>query len=130
MAEQTPLHELAAAAGAVLGEEAGWAVPIHYGDANREYEETRNAAGLFDLSHRGKVELTGAEAASFLHNVCTSDINGLPVGGGTEFFLTTNKAKVVAHGYVFHVRLHDERPALWLDVPPGQAEAVIKHLDH
>jgi folate-binding protein YgfZ len=45
-------------------------------------------------------------------------------------FLTTNKAKVVAHGYVFHVRLYDGRPALWLDLPPGTSEKVIQHLDH
>src|SRR5262249_40235608 len=43
---------------------------------------------------------------------------------------TTNKAKVVAHGYAYHVRLYDNRPALWLDLPPGLAEPVIKHLDH
>ena len=35
-----------------------------------------------------------------------------------------------AHGYVYHVRLHDDRPALLLDLPPGLAEPVLKHLDH
>jgi folate-binding protein YgfZ len=65
----------------------------------------------------------------FLHNLCTNEINNLPVGAGCEAFLTTNKAKVVAHILVYHVQLHDGRPALWLDVPPGQAEPVMKHLD-
>ncbi len=130
MAEQTPLYELAAQAGAAFAEQAGWSIPQHYGDSTREYEQTRRGAGFIDLSHRGKVELTGPEAAGFLHNLCTSDISNLPLGAGCEFFLTTNKAKVVAHGYAYHVRLHDGRPALWLDVPPGQAEPVIKHLDH
>lgn len=130
MAENTPLHDVTAKAGAIFTEEAGWAVPLHFGDPTREYEQVRAGAGLFDQSHRGKVELTGAEAASFLHNLCSNDINGLPLGGGCEIFLTTNKAKVVAHGYVYHVRLHDNRPALWLDLPPGLAEPVIKHLDH
>ena len=36
---------------------------------------------------------------------------------------------MVAHILVYHVQLHDGRPALWLDVPPGQAEPIMKHLD-
>lgn len=130
MAQRTPLHDQESEAGAVFGEEAGWSVPLHYGEPANEYEQTRAGAGLFDLSHRGKVELTGKEAAGFLHNLCSNDINNLPLGGGCEIFLTNNKAKVLAHGYAYHVRLHDDRPALLLDLPPGQAESVIKHLDH
>lgn len=130
MAEQTPLHDVAVRAGAVFDEDAGWLVPDHYGDPAGEYQQVRTHCGLFDLSHRGKVELTGPEAAMFLHNLCTNDINDLPLGAGCEAFLTTNKAKVVAHVLVYHVRLHDGRDALWLDVPPGQAEKILQHLDH
>jgi folate-binding protein YgfZ len=130
MPEHTPLYELTTQAGGRFVVEAGWEVPASFGDPAGEYATARSGAALFDLSHRGKVELSGPEAASFLHNVCTNDIVNLPLGGGCEFFLTTNKAKVVAHGCAFHVRLHDGRPALWLDVPPGMAEKVIQHLDH
>ena len=130
MAEQTPLHDLTVKAGAVLVEEAGFLVPDHYGDPAREYEQVRSHCGLFDLSHRGKVELTGSEAGAFLHNLCTNDINNLALGAGCEAFLTTNKAKVVAYLIVYHVRLHDGRDALWLDLAPGLAEKIIQHLDH
>src|SRR5437868_725042 len=129
MAEQTPLHESTSKAGAVFGEESGWTVPLHYGDAADEYERTRRANGLFDLSWRSKVEVSGPESATFLHNLCTNDVLNLPFGSGCEFFLTTNKAKVVAHGYAYHVRLSDNRPAFWLDLPANQAEPVIRHLD-
>lgn len=130
MAEQTPLHDLTRQAGAVLVEEAGFLVPDHYGDPAREYAQVRSQAGLFDLSQRGKVELTGAEAGSFLHNLCTNDITNLALGAGCEAFLTTSKARVVAYLIVYHVRLHDGRDALWLDVAPGRAEPIIQHLDH
>jgi folate-binding protein YgfZ len=130
MAEQTPLHEITAKAGTVFVEEAGWLVPAHFGDAAGEYAEAYDGCALFDVSPRGKVELSGPEASSFLHNLCTNHVNDLALGAGREFFLTTNKARVVAHGYVFHVRLHDDRPALWLDLPPGTSEKVIQHLDH
>jgi tRNA-modifying protein YgfZ len=130
MPEQTPLHDAEARDGAVFAEEAGWSIPAHFGDAAAEYAAARSGCVLFDQSHRGKVELTGAEAAPFLHNLSTNDVSDLALGAGCEAFLTTNKAKVVSHLYVFHVRLHDGRDALWLDVPPGQSEAVLKHLDH
>jgi folate-binding protein YgfZ len=130
MPEPTPLHDLTAQAGAVFTDEAGWQVPAHFGDAAAEYAQARAACSLFDRSHRGKVELTGTDAASFLHNLCTNDVNDLPLGGGCEAFLTTNKAKVVSFLCVYHVRLSGDRHALWLDVPPGQAEKVIQHLDH
>jgi tRNA-modifying protein YgfZ len=130
MAEQTPLHEMTTKAGATFTEEAGYVIPAHFGDPAAEYQQARNGAVLFDQSHRGKVELTGPEAALFLHNLCTNDVTGMPVGAGCEAFLTTAKAKVVSHLYVFHLLLHDGRPALWLDVAPGTSEKVIQHLDH
>jgi folate-binding protein YgfZ len=129
MAERTPLHDVAAQAGAAFTEDVGWEVPACFGDPAAEYALAREAAGLFDVSHRGKVELTGPEAAFFLHNVCTNDVKDLPVGAGCEAFLTTNKAKIVSHLYVYHLLLHDCRPALWLDVPPGTSERLIQYLD-
>ncbi len=130
MAEQTPLHELTTQAGATYTEEAGYAIPAHFGDAAAEYQFARNSAVVFDVSHRGKVELTGSEAPMFLHNLSSNDITGMPVGAGCEAFLTTAKAKVVSYLCVFHLLLHDGRPALWLDVAPGTSEKVIQHLDH
>jgi folate-binding protein YgfZ len=95
-----------------------------------EYESGRNAAALFDVSDRGKVELTGPEAPNFLHNLSTNDILNLPLGAGCEAFFTTAKAKVVAHVLIYHVRITGGRDALWLDVPAGQAQRLIQHLDH
>jgi glycine cleavage system T protein len=130
MPEQTPLHNVCAQAGASFVEDDGWLVPDHFGDPTAEYNHARTGAVVFDQSHRGKIELTGGEAGSFLHNLSTNDVNDLPLGAGREAFLTTNKAKVVSHLLIYHVRLHDGRPALWLDVPPGTAEKVIQYLDH
>jgi folate-binding protein YgfZ len=130
MAEHTPLYDVTEKGGAVFAEGAGWLVPAHFGDPAGEYRRARAGAGLLDVSPRGKVELTGPEAAQFLHNLCTNNVNDLALGAGCEAFLTTNKAKVVAPVDVYHVRLHDGRDALWLDTPPGLAEKVLKHLDH
>jgi folate-binding protein YgfZ len=130
MAERTPLYDTTARAGAEFTEDAGWLVPARFGYGAAEYAAVRSGAGLFDVSHRGKIELTGPEAAFFLHNLSTNAINDLPVGAGCEAFLTTNKAKIVSHLYVYHLLLHDGRPALWLDVPPGTSEKLLQYFDH
>ena len=53
----------------------------------------------------------------------------LPEGAGSESFLTTAKARVVAHFAVSHVRWGDQA-VLWLDTERGHAERIIQHLDH
>jgi folate-binding protein YgfZ len=125
MPERTPLYDSAARAGAVFVDDAGWEVPGHFRGANQEYAAAREGAALFDLSHHGKVELTGADAGTFLHNLCTNDVRNLAAGAGCEVFFTTAKAKVVAHGHLFH-----EGDSFWLDLATGTAEKVIRHLDH
>src|SRR5438477_12607508 len=115
MSERTPLYDLAAQAGAVFMEEAGWSIPAHFGDPAAEYHQTRDQAALFDMSHVGKIEVTGSEAGSFLHNLSTNDVLGLAIGAGCEAFLCTAKAKVVAHLLIYHLVLGDGREAYWLE---------------
>ncbi len=130
MAESTPLNEQTKASGAVFAEFAGWQVPAHFGDALAEYRQTCAGASVFDVSHRGKVELAGPEAGIFLHNLSTNDITGMPVGAGCEAYLCTAQARVVAPILVYHLLLQGQRGGFWLDVAPGLADKVIKHLDH
>jgi folate-binding protein YgfZ len=124
------LHDLTAQDGAVFTEAAGWLVPDHFGDPIAEYHRTRAQTSLFERSNVGKVEVTGGDAGSFLHNLSTNDVVGLAIGAGCEAFLCTAKARVVAHLLIYHLLLGDGREAYWLDVAPGESEKVIKHLDH
>lgn len=56
---------------------AGWALPVQYEGIIPEHEAVRNAAGLFDVSHMGEVEVTGPEAFDFVQNLVTNDISTL-----------------------------------------------------
>jgi folate-binding protein YgfZ len=125
----SPLHEITQEAGAVFTEQAGWTMPGRFGDLAAEYQQVRAGAALFDVSNRGKVEVTGKDAATFLHNLCTNDIENMPLGAGCETFFCTARAKVVAHALVYHLLLPGDRHAFWLDVAAGQAEKLIQHLD-
>ncbi|HEY7423035.1 MAG TPA: aminomethyltransferase family protein [Gemmataceae bacterium] len=129
MAERTPLHEQTAAAGAVFIEEAGSLVPSHFGDSVTEYDHARTASVLVDESHRGKVEVRGADAARFLHNLTTNDILNLPPGAACEAFLTTIKAKIIAYLLIYRHASSVGPPGFSLDVAPGAADKVIQYLD-
>lgn len=94
-----------------------------------EYQAAVSHAALFDRSAWTKVEVAGPEAQSFLHNLCTNDVKNLSVGAGCEAFLTTAKARVVAHFFVGHFDF-DGRSILVLDTVPGQSATLLKTLDH
>jgi folate-binding protein YgfZ len=129
MSETTPLHEVTSKAGACFVEDAGWLVPGDFGDAAGEYRQAREHAALFDISARGKIELAGADALLFLHNLCTNDVKNLAAGASCEAFLCTAKARVVAHVMVTHFR-QGEHAFVLLDFVPGMADKVLEHLDH
>jgi tRNA-modifying protein YgfZ len=128
MARPTPLTDTCRAAGAAFTEVAGFEVPARFADAAAEYRQALSGAALFERSPQGKVEVSGKDAPSFLHNLCTNDINGLPVGGGCEAYFCDQRAKVLAHALVYHV-LAGGRHAFWLDVTAGFDEKLVQHLD-
>lgn len=98
-------------------------------DPLAEYRRARETCVVFDTSARGKVQVAGKDAASFLHNLCTNDIENLPLGGGCEAFFCNAKAKVIAHALIYHVLLGPEKHAFWMDTAPGIGEKLAKHLD-
>ena len=83
------------------------------------------SATLFDLSAHGKIELVGRDAREFLHNLCTQEVKSLAVGATCEAFLTTTKARVIAHVWI----THRETNVLMLDMVAGQSEKVLQHLN-
>lgn len=78
---QTPLQDEHEALGAKMGEFAGWSMPIEYAGVLTEHRAVREAAGMFDLTHLGKVEVAGPGALELLQRVVTGDLATVPVGG-------------------------------------------------
>jgi len=93
-----------------------------------EYREALASSVVFDRTSAGKLEVSGKDAPSFLHNLSTNDINSLPLGAGCEVYFCDHKAKALFQAIVYHV-LQDGRHAFWLDVTPGYADKLLKHLD-
>jgi len=75
--KQTPLITEHRAAGAKLVDFAGWEMPIQYSGVVDEYHTVRTKAGLFDVSHMGRIAVSGPSAGRFLQTMTTNDVNAL-----------------------------------------------------
>jgi aminomethyltransferase len=53
---------------------AGWEMPVQYKGILAEHLAVRRAAGLFDVSHMGEVDVRGPAAAKFLNHLVTNDV--------------------------------------------------------
>jgi aminomethyltransferase len=78
--QHTPLEAEHRALGAKLGPFGGWLMPIEYSGALKEHEAVRERVGLFDLTHLGKVDVTGRGALGLLQHVVTNDLERAAVG--------------------------------------------------
>lgn len=78
---KTPLHALHLELGARMVPFAGYDMPVQYPlGVMKEHLQTREQAGLFDVSHMGQLVLRGTNAAKALETLVPVDIIDLPVG--------------------------------------------------
>ena len=80
---------------------AGWEMPVVYTSIYEEHLATRQAAGLFDVSHMGVYEVRGADAASFLDTICANDCGGLLPGESLYSQFMTPDADVIDDTLVY-----------------------------
>lgn len=73
--KKTPLFNSYEKYGGKIIDFAGWALPVQYEGIIAEHEAVRTAAGLFDVSHMGEVEIVGEDAFKFVQNLITNDIS-------------------------------------------------------
>lgn len=96
-----------------------------YGDVPGEYRAALETCAVFDESDRGLIEITGEDAAGFLHRILASDVNSLEVGTGQRSLLLSSKGKVL-----FEFDLFRSREALWISAPPGSAAGLAAALEN
>ena len=70
--QRTPLNEVHRAAGAKMVDFGGWDMPVQYSGLVDEHKAVRTAAGLFDVSHMGEIEVRGPEALKLVDYVTTN----------------------------------------------------------
>ncbi|TFG66166.1 MAG: glycine cleavage system aminomethyltransferase GcvT [Nitrospirales bacterium] len=77
---ETPLIQVHRAHKAKLVDFAVWLMPMQYTGVLDEYHAVRQGAGLFDVSHMGRINVAGDQAEALLQWVSTNDVARLGVG--------------------------------------------------
>lgn len=78
---QSPLHDRHVALGAKFGEFGGWSMPLEYAaGVLKEHTAVREAVGIFDASHLGKVRVAGPGSADFINASLTNDLHRIGPG--------------------------------------------------
>jgi aminomethyltransferase len=77
---KTPLYDTHVAWGARMVDFAGWLMPVHFAGIKEEHVHTRTACSIFDVSHMGRLRLTGGGCESLLDRLCTRNLKGAEVG--------------------------------------------------
>lgn len=92
----TPLHAMHIEAGAKMVPFAGYDMPVQYAlGVKKEHLHTRDAAGLFDVSHMGQLRLHGEGAAQALETLVPVDIIDLPTGKQRYAFFTNDEGGIL-----------------------------------
>ncbi len=90
MVKRTPLYSLHRVLGARMTEFAGFTMPLSYRGIIEEHLAVRSAAGIFDLSHMGEIELRGDAALAILEHTLTNSAKRLADGQAQYTLLCTD----------------------------------------
>ena len=94
--QRTPLHDLHVELGARMVPFAGYSMPVQYPSGlMAEHRHTREAAGLFDVSHMGQLRLAGQNAAAAFESLMPVDVIGLPVNKQRYGLLLTDEGTII-----------------------------------
>ncbi len=101
---ESPLIDWHTQAGAKLADFGGWQMPIEYpkaigslkaGGVIAEHTAVREQVGIFDVSHLGKIEVSGIGALQFLNRMITNDLNRIGHGSAQYNLLCEESGGVV-----------------------------------
>ncbi|MEN9936089.1 MAG: hypothetical protein RLZZ387_2668 [Chloroflexota bacterium] len=103
---RTPLYDRHLALGARMVGFGGWEMPVQYSGIIDEHTAVRTAAGLFDISHMGEVEVRGPDALPFLQHLLTQDIATIAAGQSNYALICRPDGGVVDDAFVYNLGDH------------------------
>jgi glycine cleavage system T protein (aminomethyltransferase) len=111
--KRTPLFAAHQRLGARFVDFGGWEMPLQYSSIVDEHLAVRRAAGIFDISHMGEVEVTGPGSGEFLNHLLTNNVLKLWVGQAQYTLMCQESGGVIDDLYLY--RLEDQKFLLILN---------------
>lgn len=120
----SPLAAQLDRAGARWVESEGWRVVTDYGDPEKEVRAATRSLAVRDVSHFGRLEVSGKDAVDLLHRLTTNEVRYLQTGQGQINLFTNEKGRIVDR--VLLLKLAER---LLLLTSPGTAGTLVEWLD-
>jgi aminomethyltransferase len=93
--KRTPFYDLHLEAKAKMAPFAGFEMPVQYAGITKEHESVRRAVGVFDLSHMGEFEVSGADRNAFVNRITCNDFGTLEEGRAQYSALLTEEGTFI-----------------------------------
>ena len=77
---RTPLYEVAVAEGGRMAPFGGWEMPVQFKGIRSEHWAVRQEVGLFDISHMGRIAISGERGLAFLDSLLPARVRELTIG--------------------------------------------------
>ncbi len=123
---RTPLYETHVSAGARIVPFAGWQMPVQYTSILAEARAVRSASGLFDVSHMGRLEISGPDAPLLLDRVLSTPVSRLHPGRARYVLICNENGGIIDDAIVYRLG-----PQRFMLVPnAGNAAAVEDWVRH
>jgi aminomethyltransferase len=104
---QTALFDLHKRQGARMVPFAGWAMPVQYRGIVEEHHAVRQRAGVFDVSHMGRLLVVGQGACRLVRSAVTYDAGKMRVDRGHYSLLCNDRGGIIDDPYLY--RLDEQR---------------------
>jgi aminomethyltransferase len=82
---------------------AGWEIPVQFGSILEEHRAVRSRAGLFDVSHLGRIEVSGGAALNLIQHLFSNDLSNLKPGRARYSLLCNVDGGIIDDPLVFHL---------------------------
>lgn len=105
--KKTPLYDQHIASGAKMIPFCGWVLPVQYRGILEEHRSVREKAGLFDVSHMGKIIVRGSQAENLIQRLITNDISGMKDGQVIYSLMCNNDGGVLDDLLVYRLSAGD-----------------------
>jgi aminomethyltransferase len=124
----TPLFDWHAQAGARMAEFAQYQMPIQYTSIVAEHKATRSAAGLFDISHMGRLRFEGPRADQLLDHLLTRRVTDMQPGMVRYSLMCNEEGGILDDVLVSCLESPSGRQFFLLVVNAGNHDKIVKWL--
>ena len=115
---RTPLYDIHVAAGARIVPFGGWDMPVQYPSGIiAEVRAVRTGAGIFDVSHMGRVYIAGPAATEFLDTVVTGSAATLEIGRARYCMICNERGGVIDDTIFYRLRPEKDGEDRYLLIP-------------